>query len=432
MTTSNRHDTERRYLRTIVMWLFVALTFFAFVHLISPACSGRPQTATLSTAPVPLAQPTAESPAVTTVAQEAAAALVDSQAAATALRVAEEARALSRSKLQHLRHQADDVLQLSNVFEQECDRWYALASEILSDERGKRLATDINAVQAYRALTAVERPDRAAATQARARVEQLTKPVDAAIQADDSAYMPSPELVAALNAEQRQVAQAADLFRRATAQLEGLVAAAQGNAGDETLAAVIQSLIAEEARAEASAVATAREEAMRTVRQQLAEAEAAKVREIGNSEVQRVRAEQSAAAKRLDAEAIRTRQQGERDRLRQLAADPDIQAKFAPFLSPGRRYPAQYEGSVRWLERKPRGRTEPRPVTLRELEGALILERFENFVAAATNSKSRSTNDRPPWPLPTSSADWDRYRQEFELFQQLVPVWVETQVIRRQ
>lgn len=432
MTTSNRHDTERRYLRTIVMWLFVALTFFAFVHLISPACSGRPQTATLSTAPVPLAQRAAESPAVTTVAQEAAAALVDSQAAATALRVAEEARALSRSKLQHLRHQANDVLQLSNVFEQECDRWHTLASEILSDERGKRLATDINAVQAYRALTAVERPDRAAATQARARVEQLTKPVDAAIQADDSAYMPSPELVAALNAEQRQVAQAADLFRRATAQLEGLVAGAQGNAGDQTLAAVIQSLIAQEARAEANAIAAAREEALRVVRQQLADAEAAKVREIGNSEVERVRAEQSAATKRLEAQATLTRQQGERDRLRQLAGDPDIQAKFAPFLSPGRRYPAQYEGSVRWLERKPRGRTEPRPVTLRELEGALILERFENFAAAATNSKSRSTNDRPPWPLPTSSADWDRYRQDFELFQQLVPVWVETQVIRRQ
>ncbi|MFN0135689.1 MAG: hypothetical protein ACKVS9_06165 [Phycisphaerae bacterium] len=356
---------------------------------------------------------------------------VNEFAAATERRKVDEARSLARIRLQRLRHSADDIVELTKAFEREHDEWASLTTALLIDERGKRLAADADAVQAFRTLTQIKRPGRILATQVREQLATLTTPLDAALKADDSAYLPSDELAAQIDRDEQRVTDAMGEYQRPRSQIEGLVSATAGRTGTDTLAAVIERFNATEARSQASAIAVEQRQATIEVRQQVAEAEGTKVREIGKSETERVKAEEDAEQARIGAEALRTRQQGERDRVLKLAKDPAVQARFAPFLSPGRRYPARYEGSVRWLERKPWGRTPPRPVSLRELKTGGVLDNLQCFVVAATSSKSKTSaqNDRPHWPMPTTQAEWEKLQGEFELFQQLAPVWIELQAM---
>ncbi len=421
MSSLTPRQTERRYLWTLVTWLFCALCLFALIHMLAPACNSAGTTADGTFSAL---EPAAG-------ASTAAAAITNEQAVATARRFADEARARSRARLQQLQHTADDLLALTRTFERKHDAWSALSSALLTDERGQRLATDADVVQDYRSLTRIARPARNLAEHVRERVETLMQPVRAALTANDSAYIPSEGLVELLERERQSVTAAIDSYSRAQEHLEGLLAALVHQTGTETLSAVIERVVAAEARAQAGAVAAARIEAVQETRKNLAQAEGAKVRGVGQSEVERIQAEEDAEQARIDGESLRIRQQGERERLLKLAKDADIQARFAPFLASGRRYPARYEGSVRWLERKPSGRTAPRPVSLRELKTGGVLDDFDCFIAAATSSKSKTSaqNDRPHWPMPAAPTEWQSLRRDFELFQQLLPVWVELRIV---
>lgn len=410
---------ERNYLWTIVTWLFVALCLFAVIQLLAPMCnaahhSGQPH------AVADTASSTVEAPA----------ALTDERAAATARLADEEARARSRARLCALQHQAKQIAALTRAFERQHDDWNTLASAVLTDDRGRRLASDPDAVLAYRSLTQIARSPRNLADQVRERLAILLQPVQSALAAAESAYMPSDDFGQLIDSERKLILAASESYAQAHRRLEGMLAASAERTGTATLAEVIRQQMAAEARAETAAVAAATGAAAVQVRESLAEAEGTKVREIGQSEAARIKAQQDAEQARIDAHATRIRQQGERERLLSLAKDPDIQARFAPFLIAGRRYPARYEGSVRWLERKPWGRTAPRPVSLRELKTGGVLDNLDCFVAAATSSKSKTgaQNDRPHWPTP-SPAEWDARSADFALFQELLPVWVELHVI---
>lgn len=418
MAVLSPRQTERRYLWTLATWLFLALCLFAVIHLLAPACSSNAAPSDLAN----YAAPSGADPAAT---------VANELAAATERRKAEEARSLARIRLQRLRHSAETVIELTKSFEHECDEWERLTTALRADERGKRLATDLDAVQAFRSLTQIQRPGRMFGSQVREQIATLIAPLNAALQADDSAYSPSDALATQIESEGQRVQDALGKYQRSRTQIEGLISATAGRTGTETLAGTVERLNAVEARSQASAIADARQEATIQVRQEVAAAEGTKVREIGKSETDRVKAEEEAERARIDAETLRTRQQGERDRLLELAKDPAVQARFAPFLSPGRRYPARYEGSVRWLERKPWGRTPPGPVSLRELSTGGVLDNLQSFVvaAASTKSKTSSQNDRPHWPMPTTPAEWDACRADFALFQELAPVWVELSII---
>lgn len=421
MSTASPRQSERRYLWTLASWLFLALCLFALIHLFAPVCNSAGASAGGSAGTLSSAPPGADPATV------AAAEL----AAATERRKAAEVRSLAKVRLQRLRHSADDVIALTRQFEREHDEWAALATGLLSDERGKRLAADPDAVQAFRSLSQASRPLRGLSEQVRQNVATLMAPLDAALKDDDSAYSPSETLAVQLEEEMKRALAAIDEYQRPRRQLEGLVLATAARSGADTLATVIQRLEAANARSQASAIAVAQQQATNEVREQVAEAEGTKVREIGKSHAERVKAEEDAEQARIDAEALRTRQSGERDRLLKLANDSAVQARFAPFLSAGRRYPARYEGSVRWLERKPWGRTPPRPVSLRELKTGGVLDSLQNFVVAAASSKSKTgaQNDRPHWPMPTTQAEWTAAEAEFNLFNELVPVWVELRVL---
>lgn len=421
MPAATPRQNERRYLWTIATWLFLALCLFAVIHLLAPVCNSATGGA-VSLSPSPSAAPPGADPA-TNAATELA--------AATERRKAEESRAIARVRLQRLRQGGDEVIVLCRQFEQECDQFAALTASLLADERGKRVASDVEAVEAFRALIQNQRAPRLLAEQVRANVQALLNPIDAALKADDSAYVPSDHIVAAIAQEQARVTSALEEYQRARRQADGLVLSTSNREPGEALSMVLQQIEAIEARQQSRAVAAARAEATTEVRQQVAVAEGEKVREIGRSETAKVKAEEDAEQARIDAEALRVRQQGERDRLLKLAKDPAVQARFAPFLATGRRYPARYEGSVRWLERKPWGRTPPRPVSLKELSTGGVFDNLQNFVVAAASSKSKTgaQNDRPHWPMPSTVGDWAMLKADFELFQQLAPVWVELNVI---
>lgn len=417
MALLTERQNERRYLWMIVTFLFFALCLFAVIHTLAPVCNSsvisERVAAAMDEPPGPLDE------------------ALTAQATASARHAAEAARAQSRVRLQFLLHHAAETLNLTKGFEQAQADWTTLTSAVLTDERGKKLATDANAVDAYRSLIQASRPEHMLAEQVRERIATLTRPLQSALEADDVAYVPSDDFVALLERERELITSATASYTQARTYLEGLLTAAAHSTGSQTLAAAIEQRVAQEAGTQAMATAAARGEAIVEVRQQLASAEATRVREVGRSEADRIRSEEDAEQARIDAEAIRIRQQAERERQLKLASDPDIQARFAPFLASGRRYPARYEGSVRWLERKPWGRTAPRPVSLRELQTGGVLDNFESFVIAASSSKSKtgSQNDRPHWPIPATAAEWESRRADFQLFQELIPVWVELRSI---
>ena len=421
MATLSPRQTERRYLWTLATWLFLALCLFAVIHLLTPVCNSNRTPSDVASGVISAVPPGADP----------ATAAINDFAAATERRKVDEARSLARIRLQRFRHSADDVIELTRAFEREHDEWASLTTTLLNDERGKRLAADSDAVQAFRVLTQIKRPARTLATHVREEIATLTTPLDAALKADDSAYSPSDELAAQIDRDRQRVTDGIGEYQRPRSQIEGLVSTTAGRAGIDTLAVVIERLNATEARSQASAIAVEQRQATIEVRQQLAEAEGTKVREIGKSETERVKAEEDAEQAQIKAEALRIRQQGERDRVLKLANDPAVQARFSPFLSPGRRYPARYEGSVRWLERKPWGRTPPRPVSLRELKTGGVLDNLQNFVVAAASSKSKTSaqNDRPHWPMPATQGEWNDRQSDFVLFGELAPVWVELGVV---
>lgn len=421
MASATPSQSERRYLWTLASWLFAALCLFAAIHLLAPVCNST-AVAPISTTIAPIPAPPGAEPA--TVA-------TNELALATARRQAEETKALARIRLQRLRQSADDAIAVTRQFEREHDEWAALVPALLTDERGKRLSTDPDAVQAIRSISQVQRAPRTLGEQVRQNVATLIEPVDAALKADDSAYTPSDALSGQLEEETKRTNVGLEDIRRVRRQIDGLILATATRAPGEPLTVVIQRMEAAEARLQANAVAAERTTATSEVHQQIAQAEGEKVREIGDAEAARVQAEANAEQSRIRAEALRVREQGERDRLLKLAKDPAVQARFTPFLSPGRRYPARYEGSVRWLERKPWGRTPPGPVTLKELSTGGVLDSLQNFVVAAASSKSKTgaQNDRPHWPMPTTPAEWNACRADFALFQELAPIWVELQIV---
>lgn len=421
MPAASPSQSERRYLWTLATWLFAALCLFAAIHLIAPACN--------PTAVGP--NPNAIAPIAVPPGAEPATVATSELALATARRQAEEARALARTRLQRLRQSADDAIALTRQFEREHDEWAALMSTLLTDERGKRLSADPDAVQAIRSMAQVQRAPRALGEQVRQNAATLIEPVDAAMKADDSAYAPSDALSAQLEQETKRINAALEDIRRVRRESDGLVLATATREPGESLGTVIGRMEAAEARLQANAVTAVRTAATSEVHQQVAQAEGDKVRAIGDAEAARVQAEADAEQSRLRTEAFRVRQQGERDRLLKLANDPAVQVRFAPFLNPGRRYPARYEGSVRWLERKPWGRTPPRAVTLKELSTGGVLDNLQNFVVAGASSKSRTgaQNDRPHWPMPTTPAEWDACQADFALFQDLTPIWVELKIV---
>lgn len=421
MPAASPSQSERRYLWTIATWLFAALCLFAAIQLLAPVCN--PTTVGPN--------PNAIAPIVVPPGAEPMTVATSELALATARRQAEEARALARTRLQRLRQSADDAIALTRQFEREHDEWAALMSTLLTDERGKRLSADPDAVQAIRSMAQVQRAPRALGEQVRQNVATLIEPVDAAMKADNSAYAPSDALSGQLEEEAKRINAALEDMRRLRRQIDGLILATATREPGESLGIAIQRMEAADARLQANAVAAVRTAATSEVHQQVAQAEGDKVRAIGDAEAARVQAEADAEQSRLRAEALRVRQQGERDRLLKLANDPAVQARFAPFLNPGRRYPARYEGSVRWLERKPWGRTPPRAVTLKELSTGGVLDNLQNFVVAGASSKSRTgaQNDRPHWPMPTTPAEWDACRADFALFQELTPIWVEFKIV---
>ncbi len=146
MAALSPRQTERRYLWTIVTWLFIALCLFALIHLLAPVCNSTRMVSQTAPGVIDASQPGADPATVA----------ASELAAATERRKADEVRSLAKIRLLRLRHAADDVIALTKAFEREHDEWATLTTALLSDERGTRLATDTNAVQAFRSLTQLD------------------------------------------------------------------------------------------------------------------------------------------------------------------------------------------------------------------------------------------------------------------------------------
>jgi hypothetical protein len=115
------------------------------------------------------------------------------------------------------------------------------------------------------------------------------------------------------------------------------------------------------------------------------------------------------------------------ERLRRLAEDPEVQARYKPFLAKGR-YLFDYPNTAYFVD-GPAQRASYNALVKNSITRDLRI-----FIAAGLgqgrkvpgfNWRSFNRNDRPLWTTtyPKADAEWARYRRLFLDFQQLAPLW---------
>jgi len=224
-----------------------------------------------------------------------------------------------------------------------------------------------------------------------------------------------------------------DIYRTPSEQMALLVKQAKsGTPGTKPLAEALSEQQDAERLASAAVVeaeaAKAREEATR--RKAAAEVERLKSEEAAAARIATVKAEQARELglkeeARLQEETRMLKVKADQARIRRLAEDPAIQAQFAPFLAKGRWKWSHVFGAE--------SRSDfPEPSSYTALTSSGCLKDEKTFAAAMAgyfypipSGRNQLGNDRPHAPYPSTQEAMNRRAQQFELFKELAPTWIE-------
>lgn len=354
-----------------------------------------------------------------------------------------EERALRRSRLLAIQAKGDAALTQVARLEGEIDQWQQNTTALLTDDRGKSLAAKEEHVSAFHVLRGKELPSKQYAAAIRTRIESLIEPVTTALKENEPGYVPSEDLVNAIEQEQATAKELAARYKDAREQVEGLLTAARtaGGPADVTLQVAIDRLKEKYAQQQAAVINAAEAEARTKADALLAEAKREQLLKAAEHEEQRIRSETARQeqqakhdAQQAKTDAAERDRQVERERLLALAKDEQIQAKYQPFLAKGR---------FSFAARKKRdGVSEPASYT--GLKDSYVFTDLKVFVSAACAryiyfqepGRDRMIrfdfreNDRPHWPAyPSTDEEWSEANKKFEEFKLLAPVWRELGVL---
>ena len=271
---------------------------------------------------------------------------------------------------------AQGVLKRFDLAEQEVARWQNEIEPLLSNDRGRALATSSESVGSFAVAYSEPRPDPAELSAARRAVDTLTAPLRTAVDADDGSYSPSSSLLTDLNAKKTWVETFLSSYRTARERIEGILARAPTSASDPsspTLAAAIDG----QRRGRLADDADAR------------------------------RRDDDALAQRRDDLAREARLRAERVELD--ARDPRVLAQFEPLLQPRQK---KLNGA-NWV-----GTTKPASLSeLQRLGGTSDPLRFW----AAGNLRGGAQ-----WPEsePLDPSEVAAVKARMEHFRELAPFWV--------
>ncbi len=272
--------------------------------------------------------------------------------------------------------------------------WDSATTSLMTNDAGRKLASSTDAVRDFLALRAGPWP---AVAQVKGRRQEAMRLAEAA-RAGKSEFAPTHPVFVQLETLFRRSREERRACVDALEQLDRLIERHRSALpSKKTLGEAIDDLNAAEA-----------------IARRVAERKVADERERKRVESAKAAEERKRA---LDVRYAAAR--AEYQRLQALAADPEIQKQFAPFLERGTRVPFRdYEG-VRWRNEFGRKAGQPTPMHFSWLQQARVLNSVDDMVAVGCDAG----NDRPKWIAPTTAADWQKFGERFELLKQLAPVW---------
>lgn len=321
-----------------------------------------------------------------------------------------EAIAVAKAEQQRAVDLGTRATQLLEQAIAEAKRWEAEVAPLLTSDEGKRIAANDQRVETFLLVYSEQRPASTELEAAKVRVSSLVSQPREALPDSQSSYRPGADLLASLQTEKDAAEAALRLYQSGRERVQGMLLAARSEGAEphgETLQAAIETLRARRAAADAEA------ERQREVRR-LAEMQAVRDREAENALSQEKQELARAEAQKRDLSL----QEEALARLREQAANPAVQSTFDVFVAKGYWQPGSNG------ERTPA----PQPVSYSALVQSGVTKSYTTFVSVVTGRHRWGRNDRPTWEATTTRTK-ERYREEFDLFQQLAPIWAETGVL---
>lgn len=337
------------------------------------------------------------------VTQKAVEKIVAADAARRAAEAAErETAALAKAALRRALDTGGLALARLDALGAEFERWAKEVEPLLTSEQGRVLAGEDRLVESFLEVYRTERPSRDEAASVRTHVETL---LELPRQADKNGdpYAPSATLQAELEKDKQWAENAVRVYQGGRERILALVAGAQKSnptPTGPTLQAAIDELTARKALLAADADKARRERLA-------AEDAAAKAAiEEKNAVAERERLARDAELKRKTDDLA-----AEQARLKKLADDPNIRAKFAPILAKGLYVPCL----------SPRRTYDyPVPMSYSQMQECGGTTDVKMFVQLGLGG----WNDRPAWKPPRTEEDWRQYAELLALFNQLAPIWI--------
>ncbi len=315
--------------------------------------------------------------------------------------------------VQAAKQEVDRVARDIDALEHGVSYWKQEVVPLITDATGRRIAANREYTLAFARLWEKKRATPTDVQTYRDRLNTIVSHLDQALSNPLGRAEPTDPLRDLLTAIRREVGFDVKAYANVRKTIDAIVDDVKnGTPADCTLGEAVkradESSLAERVRL----LVAEREQSERQTTQELLEIHRRKDAEIREAKKDQTEATLEAERKQIEAQTTIQVATAERERLHALARDEAIQAKFAPFLARGTFHTE---------------RNEPGPMSAGIIAGTGVQKDFDRFVDFATTVQ----NDRPKWSEPSGPDDprWQRYRDDWELFKELMPIWMELRML---
>lgn len=313
-----------------------------------------------------------------------------------------------------------------------CDLWDTEYSDLLTNEQGRRIASDPEGVRSFITLLDMERPNLAMIVGMRDRINNLQTPVDEALSKDGKALaMPVEELfgeVDQLLADFAPVHSSMEMQKRLAQDL--VFKFAKANPSPKTLGEVVQEIRLEASERKLAELTAARKSAQEAadalviaVEKDAIAARGKAVAEarrlLGEKEAEEIVEDAKLRRETLEADLAKRKEEQRVAELRKRASDPLVQRKYSAFLDKGLATFSYGAGNSSPGDR-------PLPASWGELNRNGFVKDVQAFAKSlSAQAFHTGTNDRRVAAMPKTEAEWKEADRLYEDFKLLGPIWVE-------
>lgn len=201
----------------------------------------------------------------------------------------------------------DQLTRTIDEWEKELRAWEQEGPALLTNEAGRKLASDKAQVARFRGMNRVTRPGRDQLTTARQTAEDLVRPIRESLANPEDASIPDSSLTSTLQKIVTEATQARDGYRQSTNAVRAMLAQVKDNApGQKTLEEALGALDQEEDAQRVAAIDAEEKKAKDEAAKKVAAEKAALAKALADAEADRIKGEtertkqnaQMAAAKR--------------------------------------------------------------------------------------------------------------------------------------